>query len=394
MIRRLSYFHYLYGDDTALNHVRQFVDAARELGVEINSHDLNLGNRVPTPGTRSPLGRVRPLLKRYLSRLLHEPKELAWNLRYLALEESILRHERPDVLLVRDSLYNFSYLIAARRCHAPVVVEVNAPAVESRMYRHDYWHIPWAPERIERDKLRRADAVIAVSSPLRKHLIDHVGISSNRVHVVPNGADVERFSQRVTPDPEITARVGDAPVVGFVGSFAAWHGPDMLAEVAVRVCRRRPDVRFVFVGDGDCLDDVKRSTAEVAGQVIFTGRVSHERVPALVRTFRIGLLAETGFYCCPLKVLEWMASGIAVVAPDYASMRDIVDEGTNAVLFPTRNVETAISTILSLLDAPERCAAIGHAAATKVRDQLTWRHNAQRVLSICSSVAEHHANNA
>jgi glycosyltransferase involved in cell wall biosynthesis len=391
MLRSLTYFHYLYGDDTALNHVRQFAAAAGALGCKVNTHALNLGNQHFASGQTGAKSQVRAALKKRFSRLLHEPKELAWNARYLGIELRTLRRERPPALLVRDNLYSASYVLAAKMAGLPLVIEVNSPAAESRAYRHDYAHLPLVPEYLERTKLRHADAVMAVSSPLRAHLIEQSGIDPSRVHVVLNGADAEKFSPSVQPDPEVAALVNSSPVVGFVGSFAEWHNPELLGRMAVHVSKRCPQARFVFVGDGDGLPRVKDITAEISDRMVFTGRVPHSRVPGLVRLFDVGVLADTAFYCCPLKILEWMAAGVPVVAPDYASVRDIIDDGVNGTLFPPKDYDAMAASIADLLATPERCEALGNAASAKIRGELTWKHNAGRVLAICEEAASAYA---
>ena len=384
MIERLTYFHYLFGDDTAVNHVRQFVDAAKKLDCNVSTHALNLGNRLAAGGSASVARQVRAKVKERFARVLHEPKELAWNARYLPIELGILRAERPPALLVRDTLYSASHVLAARLTGTPLVLEINAPAAESRLYMRDYTHLPGVPEALERMKLRRADDVITVSSPLRAHLIERTGVDPARVHVVLNGADVEKFSPHGPRDAEVAALVGTDPVVGFVGSFAEWHGPEQLGRMAALVVRKCPSARVVFVGDGAGLGRVKELTREISDRVIFTGRVPHDRVPGLVRLFHVAVLAETGFYCCPLKVLEWMAAGVAVVAPDHASVRDIIDDGINGALFPASDDEAMAASIVALLASPERRSALGSAASAKVRGHLTWSHNAARVLEICA----------
>ena len=115
--------------------------------------------------------RARGFLKRVLGRYLHEPKELLWNPFYVRKERRLLSRAPPDVLLVRDHLMTSSCLRVARSLSLPLVLEMNAPAVESRLYLDEYWHLPFVPEYLEGRKLREADTVTVVSSALRDHLV-------------------------------------------------------------------------------------------------------------------------------------------------------------------------------------------------------------------------------
>ena len=83
---KLLYLHFLYGEDTALNHVGQFSRAARGLGHEVEIVSMNLANTPFSDGDApSDRGSVRGVLKKSLGRFLHEPKELVWNRRYARL---------------------------------------------------------------------------------------------------------------------------------------------------------------------------------------------------------------------------------------------------------------------------------------------------------------------
>src|SRR5262249_29435161 len=130
---RILYLHYLYGEDTALAHVRQFAQAARELGHSVEVAAMNLAPPEPTNGAARPVQlRLREQLKGELGRYLHEVKELAWNARYYRRELALVRTVKPDVLLVRDHLFTAACVPVAWRSGVQLVLEVNSPAEESR----------------------------------------------------------------------------------------------------------------------------------------------------------------------------------------------------------------------------------------------------------------------
>jgi glycosyltransferase involved in cell wall biosynthesis len=390
---RIAYLHYLYGQDTALNHVRQFTAAARGLGHQVDVHAMNLA-RDDRADPEPPLAsRLRRALKDRASRYLHEPKELLWNLRYVRKEQRLLRWAAPDVLLVRDHLLTASCIPVARRLRLPLVLEVNAPVDESHLYLDQYLHLPWFPERLERWKVRHADAVTAVSSSLKQHLIDRYGIAADRVTVVPNGADLHLFRPGCPADPAVRWAVGDGPVVGFVGSFQKWHGTDLLARLITEVAAARPAVRFLLIGSGPEVDTLRHLTSAVGDRVIFTGHVPHARIPGLVANLDIGVLPEADFFRCPLKVIEWMAAGKAVVVPRYAPLQDLIDDGVHGMLFPPRDAQALIGTVLRLVDEPELRQALGAGAAARARASLSWRDNARRVLTACDAAVQHQRTN-
>src|SRR6185369_1070702 len=108
----IAYVHYQAPGDTALNHVTQFTDAARGLGHRVDVYAMNPAGDANGAGGATEHSSLRKVLSRYL----HEPKELAWNVAYATKEVRMLRAARPDVLLVRDH-----YLTASCRAVARVM---------------------------------------------------------------------------------------------------------------------------------------------------------------------------------------------------------------------------------------------------------------------------------
>ena len=381
---RIAYLHYLVEGDTGRHHVRQFAEGARRLGHEIEVCPMNLAAADGPAGGAARASRGRALLKRRLGRFLHEPKEILWNPLYVRAETALLRRLHPDVLLVRDHALTASPVVTARRLSLPLVFEVNAPSEEGRLFLDEYLHLPYVSRWIEAWKLRRADGVAVVSSTLKRMLVEAYGLSEDRVVVAPNGADVERFRPDRPPDP-ILGPGGGGAVVGFVGSFRRWHGTDLLARTIVEVGALRPGVRFLLVGDGPEAASVRDAVRPLGDRVVMTGRVEHARIPALTAAFDIGILPETLFYGSPLKVVEWMAAGRAVVAPGYPALSDLVEDGVHALLFPPGDASALARAVLRLVDDAALRSRLGEAAAARARAHLTWTDNARRVVGACEA---------
>ena len=102
--------------------------------------------------------------------------------------------------------------------------------------------------RIERSLVRRPNHVVAVSEVLRRQLLE-LGVAPERAHTLHNGVDESRFRADV-PGAETRRRhqLEGRVVIGFVGSFAPYHGVDLFLEAAARVAAARPEVTFFLVG--------------------------------------------------------------------------------------------------------------------------------------------------
>ena len=390
---KIAYLHYLFGRQAGRHHVRQFAQAVRRLGHQLEEYAMHPEAADPA-GTSSGVrrsGRGRRVLKRLLGRYLHEPKELLMTIPYTARELALLRRDRPDVVLVRTSLLNASAVLAARRLDLPLVIEVNAPPEEPRLYYHQYWHLPWLPERVEYWKMRRADGLVVVSSWIRSYLVERVGLPAHTITVAPNGADVEVFHPGLERDPDLPEAFATAPVVGFVGSFLPWHGSLVLGRMALSVASSEPDVRFLFVGEGPGLEELRRMVRPLGEQVLFTGWVPHERVPGLLATFDVAVMPGANPYSSPLKVIEWMAAGKAVVAPRTGPLEEVIRDGVEGRLFTPGDEEALAAEVRHLVRAAELRQSLGQAAGARVRDSLSWEHNARRVLEACEAArARHH----
>jgi glycosyltransferase involved in cell wall biosynthesis len=385
---KIDYLHYLVSSDTGRHHVRQFAHAAGSLGHTLRVRAMNLA---PDGGIAAgaPAG-ARSRLRQRLGRYLHDPKELLWNLRYARRERALLAPDPPEVLLVRDHVLTASCISVSRRLGLPLVLEMNSPAEEGTLYQDSYVHLPGVSGWLEGVKLRRADAVAVVSTRLRDYLAERHRVDPAKFVVAPNGADLEVFSPRAPRDPDIGWDPAEAPVVGFVGSFRKWHGVEHLGRMLKEVGAARPAARFLMVGDGPEIDVTRNLAKPLGDRVRFTGRVPHARVPALVASFQIGVLPETLFYGSPLKMIEWMAAGKAVVAPAYDPVREVLQDGVEGLLFQPGNADEMIRAVLALIDDPALRRRLGTAAAERAAASLSWEDNARKVLQGCSAALERH----
>jgi glycosyltransferase involved in cell wall biosynthesis len=384
---KITYLHYLYGQDTALHHVRQFAEGARQLGHEVNVHAMNLAPPPAAGGNGGgPQGikqKLRGALKRRFGRWLHDPKELWWNFEYIRRESAILRAERPDVLLVRSQGLGISCVRVAQKLGLPLVLEVNAPADETATYlSHQYRHFSRLRQWAGRYKLRRADALFVVSGALKQYYVDRHRLPPDKIFVVPNGADTGAFRPDTPPDPEFP-RDERRPLIGYVGSFQPWHDLGRLGRIIEEVGRARPAARFLMVGAGEGVGQLQAETSLGPERLAFTGRVEHGRVPGLTASLDIGMLAEAAYYQCPLKVVEWMAAGKAIVAPGYPPLHELIEDGREGLLFPPGDFAAMREALLRLVDDAELRRRLGAAAAARAHSSLSWRDNAQRVAEAC-----------
>src|SRR5437016_1816455 len=297
----------------------------------------------------------------------------------------------PDVIYERASLYGTAGVALARELKVPLFVELNAPLpVEQSAYRATV--LGELVAQAERGALLQADAVLTVSAPLRDYVVS-LGVEPGRVSVVPNGVDATLF-QPSPPDPAGRARwgLGDGPVLGFVGGLRPWHGVEALPTLLEKLMGHHPHLRLLVAGDGPQRGELERDLRErgVARSAVFTGSVPHEDVAELIRQFDVALAPyprlDHPFYFSPLKLFEYVACGVPVVAAEVGQIAEVVRDGETGLLYPPGDADALVAACDRLLADPPLRRRVGEAAAKEVHTRYTWDHNAARVVELARSL--------
>jgi glycosyltransferase involved in cell wall biosynthesis len=253
--------------------------------------------------------------------------------------------------------------------------------------------------------------VIVVSNKLREH-VRALGVPARKIHVMPNGVNPELFFpngagrglQSASPSPaskskviqsllQFVRRSGLKPaLLGFVGGLRPWHGVEVLPELLARLSKHHPHLRLMIAGDGPLRDELERAFRQrgLARRVTFTGALLHEQVPDVIRHFDVALAPypqhDHDFYFSPLKLFEYMACGVAVVAARQGQVAEVVRHGETGLLYPPGNLAALTAHCDRLLGDAALRRRLGAAAAKVVRARLTWDRNAASVVKLARSL--------
>ena len=290
---------------------------------------------------------------------------------------------KPDLLHAHSPVLNgLPTLRVGRRLGIPVVYEVRAfwedAAVDhgsttegSLRYR--------LTRRMETKVLRNADHVFTICEGLRNDIVAR-GLPQRGVTVIPNAVDIESFEPGGVPDLALKARLGldGATVLGFVGSFYAYEGLDLLLDALPRLLRGRPELRLLLVGGGPQDESLKAQAAHLGllDKIIFTGRVPHAEVnryydliDVLVYPRHSMRLTEL---VTPLKPLEAMAQGRLLVASDVGGHRELIRDGETGMLFKAGDAEALATVVLKLLAEQQRWPLLRAAGRRFVETERNW----------------------
>jgi len=375
---RVLYVTWVSGEDGGAVHVRETAMELEDLGcrVQVLWHRGAPGRTGPWPKP----GRRKP---RWLARLLHEPREFLRSVPGFFREMRAVRSFSPDWILSRYTYGKWTSSMTSLVSGRPVLLEINCLYdAENRVYCPEYLHYSALFRWVERLLIRKSVGVTVVSQVLCDDLRRKYGVSEDRILVNPNGG-------RMPPELPMAERerllrslgAGPGPRVVFAGSFQNFHGIGLLASAAERLLEEDGKAEFLFLGDGPerkRLEDLRRRHPD---RVALPGRLPAEEARAILGICQVGVLPDCLPYGSPLKLFEYAAAGLGVVAPDYASVREIVRDGESALLFPPGDGAGLADRLRRMIGSEDLRTHLGKAAREVVLSRYSWRQNAERVLS-------------
>lgn len=371
----------LGGSKGASAHVRGLVGAFRRAGHEVlvvsagPAEGSGLGVPVvpvPLPAVAEGLGEgTDPRLRRAL-------RHLWMNVAVERTLRETLARFRPHLLYERYGPFAVAGGILARSLDLDHVLEVNAPlAREGACYRRQA--LPEAAWALERHALAAARRIVAVSEPLRDELVES-GADPDSIRVVPNGVDAALFRPG---GARVLTGLRERFVVGFVGGLRPWHGIAALAE-AFRALAADPRMHLLVVGDGPEAPVLEALARDLPGRVTLARATPHRCVPAYLRAMDVTLAPYPPlerFYFSPLKVLEYMATGRAIVASAIGQLETLISPGETGLLVPPGDHAALVGAVRRLgADAALRTRLGARAAAVAHREH-TWDERAARILA-------------
>ena len=375
----ILYVHRTRATGVEAVHIGQIVLGMRKLGhrVEMLSPVGEFIEHV-TPASTQATGRRGRLhgIGARLPEVLFELLEIAYSAK--ATLEGLRRFPAGSIdgVYERYAIFGFAGALIARWRRVPWVLEVNYTS-ESPLVRPRSRLFKPLARLLDRWLFRSATHIFAVSSFLKRQLVDEFGVDERRITITPNAADPAVF------DPATVGVPGDAlpqgPIIGFVGGFYPWHGVDLLLDAFLRIVERHPQARLVLIGDGPMRQELQDRVSRLglSGQVLMPGKVAHSKLAPYVNRFDIGVMPDSNLYGSPMKIFEYMSMAVPVVVPDYDPLTDVVDDGVQGRVFKRRDVAHLSACLDQLLgDAPAR-RQMGERARQAVVDTHNWMNNAR-----------------
>lgn len=383
---KILYHHRTASKDGQAVHIEEMIAAMRQQGHEVRvvspavSQEGEMGGKV---------GWVHKL-KGALPKALYELLELSYSVIAYRRLDAVAAEFKPDFIYERYNLFLLAGCMLKRRLAIPLLLEVNAPLVYERSQHSGGLALTWLAKWAEGKVWKSADYVLPVTRVLGRHVAGY-GVPAERIVVIPNGINEAHFTN--APDPESAKQnlgLAGKLVLGFTGFVRDWHGVDRV--VRWLATPQAPSNAFLLVvGDGPVREELEAlaEALSIGDRVRFTGVVDRSKVPEHVAAFDIALQPAVTAYASPLKMMEYLVLGKAIVAPTEPNLLEILNDQENALMFDPKDkngLEDALLALSSDADLRQRLAFGARATISRLR--LTWDGNARRAVELAARASK------
>jgi glycosyltransferase involved in cell wall biosynthesis len=230
--------------------------------------------------------------------------------------------------------------------------------------------------------------LVVITQSLKEHYLAYSGLNKESVYVAPDGAD-----SVVPPEPAFQNATGRLQV-GYVGHLYPGKGMEVIAPLA----KQAPWADFTIVGGSGEALEYWRGQCEGLPNIRFLGPMPHGKVPEYLASFDVVLLPnqlsvkssqgkrDIGRWTSPLKAFEYMAAGKPILASDIPVLREVLNDGENALLCAPNDVSIWAQALARLRDEPDFRAELGHKAKQIFEAKYTWSSRARNIVEFASNV--------
>lgn len=376
-------------------HIAGIVNGFRSLGH--NVHLISPTNADPTidlpPETDS--GRpfsVKAAILHKLADILPQPffeiMEACYNFFAIIRLWKAVESRKTDFIYERYAFFNLAGAFISKRKNIPLIVEVNELSGHKRIRGQSFVRLCSV---IEKYVLRRAVLVVTVSDFLNRQVSDKIEPHKTKVVTIPNGVPLAWLQQEVALEEVESLRarhnLQGKKVICFVGGLVHWHNFDLLLQAVKRAQDTVANVIMMFVGDGPLKNYIQKKGKELAFQpdsILFVGKIPHSQIPAYLKIADVAVIPETNDFRSPIKMFEYMAIGLPVIAPRKPAIEVAITHGKEGLLFESGKSFSLAQMLLQCISKPEMSCQLGKKARQRVLNNFTWEQHAEQILHLIS----------
>ncbi len=388
---RILYHHRTMGRGAEGLHIRHIVEAFEALGHEVDIlSPPGIDPRRDAGSSPVDMTKVktRGMMSFWKTISMHTPQfcfeliELCYNL--WALPKLLTAHRRRpyDFVYERHAMFLMAGTWFSRLSKVPLFLEVNEVSGPKRARSQAFRGLAGT---VERFVFSRATRVFTVSSFLENKIAERIG-SHDSLQVVPNAIHPRDYEQSFS-GKEVREKLGlnGKIVLGFAGWFSEWDRLDFLIETfaQLRMETGREDLHLMLVGDGPVVPQAREQARrlDIENFILFTGPIPRSEVLDYLDAIDIAVLPSSNEFGSPMVLFELLALGKAVAAPALMPILDVIDDGTNGLIFQPLSSSELLQAMKTLVADEEKRAAMGRMARERVLQRHTWEANVRLILN-------------
>ena len=293
---------------------------------------------------------------------------------------------RPDVVFTRDPRLAWLFIRSWRAHRVPIVYEVHEifstrPRDNASLAPGEVRGVADRTRALEQTVFAESDFLFPLTVACSDLLHHELGVPRGRMAVLPDGT--------TPPVGPLPPRDPKARTVVYAGQLYAWKGVDVL----LRAMALLPEATLTIIGGHGAADgpdpDLSRcrelaAALDVDDRVTFTGFVPHAEVRGRLAGAGVAVVPlpdrlMSRFFTSPLKVFDYMAAGVPVVASDLPALHDVLQDGDNALLVPPDDPQALATAIRRLLVNPGLADRLRRTAFEGI-GAFTWDARATRII--------------
>lgn len=380
---------------TPLMHIRFMMEAFRRLGHEVTAcFPVSEGPASVSAVVDDRRVRRAAWFRAWMPRPLVNLAQMREARRARQRVMTFCQEARPDFIYERYSVFTDAGLRAARAVSCPIIWEMNSvysvlhPEVFSPWFR-------WLARRSDARLTRMADALIAVSGEVAG-VLRGFGVSEDKITVMHNAVHPPEYegleARREARRRELG--IGDSLVVVLLQALDAGPFPARLLQAVhtawPRIRAAVPGARLLWIGGGSRLpwfrERLRQTLPTADSEIVLLGSRAHAEVPELLACGDIGLVPWHRPFCSPMKIFEYMATGLPLVAPDLAGIREVVRHRENGLLFAHDDFARMAEAVVELATNQGLARELGRRGREYVLRKHTWDGNAAAVIEIARAL--------
>lgn len=320
---------------------------------------------------------------------LPEVLNLPYNKKVTTELTKIIEKEKPDFLYQHHADFNYSGTILKKKLGLPFFLQCESV----QFWIKEKWgklYLKKLLRDIEEIQWHQADAIFVISEEVKKHIASF-GVDQNKIYVNSSSVNPDVFHPNIDGS-EIRKKYNleGKFVIGFTGTFAPWHGVEVLAESVKIITKNLKEAIVFFVGDGMLRPKIEEILKKdnVESKAIITGMQPFELMPKFIAACDVVVSPcvqtddATEFFNSPIKLFEYLGMGKPIVASKVGQQSYVIQNEVNGIHCEQKSPDDLANAVIKLYKNPDLSKKISIQARKDAVEKYNWINNSKRIIDV------------